>query len=115
MKVSKHFIRSEFACHCGCGYATADVKLVELLELIRHYFKKPVRITSACRCESHNKKVGGSDNSYHKLGLAADIQVRDVPPGEVQDFIDNTLNHQGGMGRYEIFTHVDVRGTKARW
>ena len=32
MKVSKNFSRYEFECQCGCGFAAADVTLLEALE-----------------------------------------------------------------------------------
>ena len=81
--LSKDFSRSEFACGCGCGFATVDVKLLELLQVIRAHFKKPVAITSGCRCNEYNEKVGGSYGSKHKQGIAADIKVKDTKPEDV--------------------------------
>ena len=112
--ISKHFNRSEFACHCGCGFDTADIGLVELLEKVRKHFGKPVTISSACRCEHHNKSVGGSDDSKHKLGRAADIVVKGKTPDQVADFINQSYP-ECGMGVYGTFTHLDSRGHKARW
>ena len=77
--ISKNFSRSEFCCKC-CDFSTVDVKLIEVLEIVRSQFKKPVKITSACRCEEYNYVVGGADSSKHKLGIAADIIVKDVDP-----------------------------------
>lgn len=115
MKVSKHFSREEFACKCGCGFAVVDVKLLEVLEVVREYFDQPVTITSACRCDNHNKSVGGSDNSKHKLGIAADIIVKDIPANCVHGFLIKHLPDSCGIGSYETFTHIDVRRDKARW
>ena len=113
MKISPNFDRDEFACKCGCGYDTVDTLLLEALESIRVHFNQPVTITSACRCNNHNKKVGGSTNSQHKKGRAADIQVRNTSPSDVATFAEEL-----GMsvGRYETFTHIDSRsGSPARW
>ena len=115
MKISEHFSREEFACKCGCGFATVDVDLLELLELIRVRFNKPVTINSACRCEIHNTAVGGSYGSKHKQGIAADIVVKDTDSYEVYKFVDSHAPDKYGIGLYTEFTHVDVRQNKARW
>ena len=108
MNLSKNFKRSEFACKCGCGFDTVDTELLRLLENIRNYFNRPVHITSACRCENHNQFVGGSRNSQHKRGRAADIIVQDIEPDDVAMFAE-TIMTSGGIGRYSTFTHVDTR------
>lgn len=113
--ISKHFSRSEFACKCGCGFATVDVKLLEILEVVRSHFGRPVIINSACRCESHNEKIGGSKGSKHKEGIAADIVVKGVSPDDVYDFISGYLDGRNGLGKYNTFTHVDSRVSPARW
>ena len=113
MQLSEYFKRAEFACSCGCGFDTVDAVLLEALEAIRSHFKQPVVVTSGCRCEAHNEAVGGSKNSQHKKGRAADIQVVSTSPAEVASFAEDL-----GMsvGRYETFTHVDSRsGPPARW
>ena len=74
--MNKYFKRSEFACKCGCGFAPVDNELLEVLSIVRVRFKSPVTINSACRCEAHNESVGGADGSKHKLGIAADIDIK---------------------------------------
>lgn len=115
MKISQNFSREEFACKCNCGFATVDVDLLELLELIRVRFNKPVTINSACRCELHNTAVGGSYGSKHKQGIAADIVVKDTDSYDVYKFVDEHAPNKYGIGLYVGFTHVDVRSNKARW
>lgn len=114
-KVSENFNREEFACKCGCGFASVDVELLNLLEKVRAFFSKPVTINSACRCEKHNEAVGGSRGSKHKLGIAADIVVKDVNPQDVYYFLDRHQPNKLGLGNYKSFTHVDVREVKARF
>jgi uncharacterized protein YcbK (DUF882 family) len=114
--ISKNFNRLEFLCGCKkCGFATVDVELIGLLEEIRANFGSPVTINSACRCDQHNNKVDGSSKSKHKLGIAADIVVKDVKPFTVAGYIDCNYGDKYGLGRYNTFTHIDVRQTKARW
>jgi len=74
--ISKYFTRSEMACQCGeCQFAVVDAELLMVLEDLRGHYCLPVRITSGCRCRSHNDYVGGSAMSKHCLGIAADVVV----------------------------------------
>ena len=113
--ISTHFNRKEFECKCGCKFGAVDVELLRLLEEVREYFGKPVNITSACRCDSHNKKVGGSPKSQHKQARAADIVIKDIHPDKVYAYFDSRYPTQYGMGSYDSFTHIDTRDYKARW
>lgn len=114
IKISEHFLRSEFQCKCDCGFDTVDAALLTLLERVREHFDKPVIVNSGCRCMRHNESVGGSHNSQHLLGRAADIIVADVEPDDVADYSKN-INPDGGVGQYNSFTHVDSRIGCARW
>ena len=116
-KASAHFKITEFACNDGSDKILIDDKLVELLEFIRNYFNKPVTITSAYRTAAYNKKVGGSPNSQHLKGTAADIIVGGVAPEKVVTVAELFLDNSGGIGLYSIsgFTHVDVRVNTSRW
>lgn len=112
--ISPHFSKSELACKCGCGFDQVNLALLPVLEGVRQHFNAPVIIDCACRCPAHNKSVGGATRSQHLLGNAADIKVTGVKPDDVAAYLEQA-NHDGGVGRYNTFTHVDVRGTKARW
>lgn len=70
--LSQYFSRREFECSCGCGYDQVQVELVKSLQKVRENFG-PMTINSGCRCASHNRHVGGSPQSSHLRGLAADI------------------------------------------
>jgi len=78
-KYSKNFKRSEFRCKCGryCnGYPVEmSQKLIDILEALRAYYKKPITIRSGIRCTKHNANVGGVPNSTHKSGKAVDIYI----------------------------------------
>ena len=113
--LSKNFSRHEFECKCGCGFDEVDLSLVCLLQGLRDHFGKPVVITSACRCHEHNELVGGSPNSKHKEGIAADIKVKGVSPKDVQLYLEKRYVGDLGIGSYSTFTHVDVRCGCARW
>ncbi|MCU7917080.1 MAG: DUF882 domain-containing protein [Candidatus Thiodiazotropha sp. (ex Epidulcina cf. delphinae)] len=112
---SKYFSRYEFRCRCGCGKNTVDTELHDVLVDARDYFQRPITINSAHRCTSHNKKVGGSKNSQHLDGKAADIEVSGISPYDVYDYLNNKHPNKYGIGQYSTFTHIDVRQERARW
>lgn len=112
--LTANFSRSEFACKCGCGLDDIDMVLVYELQDMRDFFEKRITVTSGCRCTAYNKKVGGRPRSQHLLGKAADIVVQDIEPALVQEYAEQV--DFPGIGRYDDFTHVDVRdGRRARW
>nr|WP_314758890.1 D-Ala-D-Ala carboxypeptidase family metallohydrolase [uncultured Porphyromonas sp.] len=53
-------------------------RLMDYLDLIREAYGKPIRVSSGYRCYDLNRAVGGSSNSQHKQGLAADLVVPDL-------------------------------------
>lgn len=123
MKLTCNFSISEFECNCGCKMPE-DVKsnIIELadnLQILRDYLNTPIKITNAFRCESKNKSVNGVKNSQHLFGKAADLQAFQLSPNKVADSVselmEKNLFKMGGLGRYNSFTHVDIRGNKARW
>ena len=121
-QLSKNFNSYEFRCGlgspCSCSTVLIDDKLVEYLQNIRDHFGKSITITSAYRCDSYNKSIGGATCSYHSKGMAADIVVSGVLPREVAKYAESIgIN---GIGLYETstdgnFTHIDTRTTKSFW
>lgn len=114
-QLSTHFKKSEFACKCGCGFDDINQELVDIVEDVRCYFDSPTVINSGCRCEKHNRAVGGTPLSQHVLGKAADIKVKGVKPKVVADYLEAKYPNKYGLGRYKSFTHIDVRTNRARW
>ena len=114
--VSEHFNAVEFACnHCGEIHPDGvNKELVALLEKLRGHFGVPVAVNSGYRCPTHNANVGGAKASQHLLGKAADVVVKGVSPNDVYAWADKA-NPNGGVGKYNTFTHIDVRNGKARW
>jgi uncharacterized protein YcbK (DUF882 family) len=116
--LSPNFTREEFTCN-HCGKLPADMpppELVAILQQVRDHFNAPVVVASGYRCPIHNANVGGAKNSQHLVGTAADIAVQGVHAHTVYDYISKLLAGTGGLGKYDTFTHVDVRlGNLARW
>lgn len=77
--LTENFTRSEFACPCGCNSQMIEQELADKIQGIRDKLGKKIRITSGYRCVSHNasKKVGGSKQSRHLYGIAADWRTED--------------------------------------
>ena len=113
-KLSTNFRVREFACNDGTDPVFIDSDLVSVLQKIRTHFGKPVTITSAYRTPPHNSREGGTTYSQHLYGKAADIKISGVTPKKVADYAE-TLLHEGGIGIYNTFTHIDVRSVKSRW
>ena len=114
-KLSTNFKVKEFACSDGSDPIFIDSELVDVLQKIRAHFGKAVTITSAYRTPTHNKNVGGTTYSQHLYGKAADIKVSGVPLEKVVAYAEKILPDNGGIGIYNTFTHIDVRGSKSRW
>lgn len=123
MKLTANFHRSEFECTDGSEMPLEVfnnvIEVAENLEVLRAHFNTPVNINSAYRSPVYNRSVGGAVNSQHLSGKAADVVMDGITPSEVADaiefLIDVGLMKEGGVGRYDTFTHYDIRGTKARW
>lgn len=114
--LSKDFNKSEFMCKCGCNKFNLSPVLIDALQQLRDYIGQPIIINSACRCEKHNVAVGGVKNSLHLRGKAADIRVKGIEPRELARLAAEISDFRnGGIGTYDNFVHVDVRGKKARW
>ena len=105
MKLTKHFDRAEFACKCGCGYNDISVLLVEKLERARAACGVKFVITSGCRCEKHNEKVGGVKNSSHIKGYAADIALDDYNRVIIIQVLRKEFNR---IVIAKTFIHVDI-------
>ena len=64
---------------------------VHLLQPLRNAIGAPVIITSGFRSPELNKAVAGSPTSFHVLGCAADIKLRDGTFWHLFEYIHNNL------------------------
>ena len=105
----KHFKPHEFRCRCGCslGIDQMDTAMLAMLDAAREYAGIPFKINSAIRCQAHNNSVGGSANSSHLKGLAADIACEFSPARflMLRELIFAGF-HRIGVG--SEFIHVDI-------
>ncbi|MEK9909157.1 MAG: D-Ala-D-Ala carboxypeptidase family metallohydrolase [Candidatus Thalassarchaeaceae archaeon] len=105
------FEESEFSCAC-CGKTKMDHDFMKKMVSLRRAYAKPIIINSGYRCIEHNEKVGGSRNSSHLEGKAADIKIfggnalRLVSAAEFCKFTGIGVAQKGEQsGR---FIHVDT-------
>ena len=116
-KLSPNFTLGEFVSKDGSDNVLVAATLVTILQKIRDKFGKAVTINSGYRSEAHNRKIGGSVNSLHVRGMAADIVVTDITPLAVAQYAESI--GVGGIGHYPDgqgnFCHVDIRAARYRW
>jgi len=93
-----------------------DPRILEMLDLAREKFDKPIKITSGYRTKEYNnelKKMGykASPNSSHLKGLAADIHCNNSKDRfELVDILlDVGFNR---IGIANTFIHVDIDKNK---
>lgn len=72
MKLTKNFDSTEFKCSC-CGQVEINKTLIDKLQELRDYLKKPIYITSGYRCNEYNKKISKNTVGQHCTGEAVDI------------------------------------------
>jgi len=114
MKLSEHFHDYEFACHCGCGFASPVPELVQVLEQIRDAIRRPIHVNSGCRCATHNQSIGGSLNSLHTQGKAADIPTDDKR--HKFDLVAAAIQcGASDIGVYDWGVHVGVGSSTGLW
>lgn len=115
---SEHFKLSEFACKDGTPvpqqYWGNVQALMNELEKVRAVWGKAITIRSGYRTESWNNIQGGAKASQHLFANAADIVVSGVSAATVYAKLDEMYPNQG-LGKYSDFTHLDLRGHRARW
>ena len=62
----ENFTENELKCKCGCGSFNIDNEFLIRLQAFRYMLKQGMIPTSCCRCEKHNKAVGGVAYSLGK-------------------------------------------------
>lgn len=120
---SKNLSDHEFRCKCQirapwlptCKEVKVPDALIEVIQDVRDHFGAPVTIHSGHRCEPYNTHVKGANHSQHILAIAGDITVEGITPNDVQRYLLSKYRGRYGIGRYNTFTHVDVRDYMARW
>ena len=138
--ITKNFTFGELANNKASESVKAiyndDIKLfAEMIQELRNWYNKPMKVNSWYRTSSFNKSVGGDAKSLHLLGLALDWGVRHTATQHthVQNKWAEICQAHGvivGINHYtngyhlsihedhfgnKSFTVRDYRGTKHDW
>jgi hypothetical protein len=107
----KYFTRDELACK-GSNSFVINEDALDKLEKMREIMGAPLKINSAYRSPSYNKKIGGAKNSMHVQGRAFDVSIKGHNPSTLY----TAALHAGftGFGFYRTFLHVDT-SNKRSW
>ena len=112
--VTPNFSKAELSCPCCGGFWPSPILLTKL-QSIRDQLQHPLVISSACRCQTHNKEVGGSDNSYHQRGEAVDIVTTGWNGEKKFRLVGAAISADvGGIGLYKGHVHLDI-GAPRLW
>ena len=93
-------------------------RLVPALDSIREELGHPIGLSSIYRAQGYNTCVGGVENSQHRKFTAADCVVGAVSPMLLYNAAKRVRERgmfKGGIGLYNTFVHIDVRGINADW
>jgi uncharacterized protein YcbK (DUF882 family) len=124
LQVTKNFNMSEMEFYdvVPPQLVANATELLQNLQILRDACGKSIKIISGYRSPERNKEVGGATMSQHMFGNAADIQIADMTPQQMNDLVEKLIKDgkmkQGGLGVYPRqggWIHYDTRGTKARW
>ena len=110
------FTPDDFVCKCGCGKCNFNpITLGKLALMVTLAQTKDYgiewEISSACRCERHNKNQGGKPDSAHLTGQAIDLKAI----GSRQRYYIVKLAILAGFTRVGIsagFIHLDDSESK---
>lgn len=101
-------------CKCGCETNIADPRLVTGVRTIFGMLGHSAPVNSGCRCEKHNKEVGGAAHSYHVKGLAVDLGITDPDEKEETAVLARKLGF-GGIGWAKWGIHLDLGPVRPDW
>ena len=94
-------------------YGILDI--AKAMEDIRRRYGRPIQINSWYRDPATNAAIGGSSQSRHMTGDGVDFVVPGIHPYDVYADLDPWWGSRGGLASSTVFTHIDMRGYRARW
>lgn len=122
VKLSDHFICSEFDCPCDfCSYTLVDALLLVRLARVRESLGAPLRINSGYRCHQYQEALRlrgyetASGLSQHELGRAVDVMLagdREATGAEIEKAARKAGFLAVGVGHN--WCHLDMRDDKER-
>ena len=113
IELTEYFSLCEFECPC-CKRVMLSPDLLVRLNHLRMVINKPISVNSGYRCKEENHRVGGVTGSYHLLGMAVDIHVKDFLLFDLLLYAQEMDFTGIGFYEKENFLHLDIRPGKKR-
>ena len=128
MNLSKHFtleelVRSQSAIRRCIDNTPGPDELARLVSLCAHILEplrmrlgRPIYVSSGDRCREVNTIIGGSRNSQHMRGEAADIEVAGMTAAEVFRYIieESALPFDQVIEEFGEWVHISWSKTPRR-
>jgi len=120
MNLTPHFTleemtRSEYAARRGWPNEPEEAHLANLkrtcamLEQVRALVERPITITSGYRCPNVNSAIGGSKNSQHCEGCAADIRAVGLTVDDLMLLISGSdIKYDQLIREFDSWVHISV-------
>ena len=99
----------------NAGVVYNILEIASVLEDIRRRYNQPMQINSWYRDPATNAAIGGASQSRHITGDAVDFVIPGIHPYDVYADLDPWWGSRGGLASSTVFTHIDMRGYRARW
>ena len=127
MRISKNFTlneltRSQTAARRGIDNTPDNIQVRNLIELVNNVLQplrdglgEAVFVNSGFRSKELNEAIGGSPNSQHMKGQAADIVVSGHTPGQVFNFIIDNLPYDQIIYEFGRWVHVSYKDNNNRF
>lgn len=81
--------------------------IINCMQPARELFNLPIVVTSGYRCQKLNKLVGGSINSQHLNGCAADFIIKNMKPVEIIERIKSSnICYDQLINEYDKWVHI---------
>ncbi len=118
-QIRESFKLCELVCSC-CNTVILKHEQLDLIQAVRNFMKRGVRVNSHYRCGNYNKRVGGYKYSKHMSGTATDLRID--PNSLSKEELNNLINHAVENGAKEIglyyskrFIHFATESTSTRF
>lgn len=119
MKLGEYFTleemtRSDLAARAGLSNQPNSAEtealrklVVNILDPLRKAAGSPITVSSGFRSEKVNRLAKGESTSQHRLGEAADINIRGMTPKQVVDLIKKLrLPYDQVINEFDSWVHV---------
>lgn len=89
--------------------ANLECIAANFLEQVRAVVDRPVHVTSGYRSPVFNRRIGGSKNSRHMYGLAADVTWDGIDDHSVTKVRDRLMRELGEVFAFQLIWYPDRR------